>query len=81
MGRVQDKLREQEGPSMRETMMDQIRQWFIECRDATGKFPDYPDEDDGGSASIFKERDPAELAKELAERVRSSLLSQRSEFR
>lgn len=66
---------------MRETMMDQIRQWFIECRDATGKFPDYPDEDDGGSASIFKERDPAELAKELAERVRASQHSQRSEFR
>jgi hypothetical protein len=29
---VKDKLREVEGPDMKETMMDQIRQWFIECR-------------------------------------------------
>ena len=26
------------------------------CRDATGKFPDYPDDDDGGSEAIFKKR-------------------------
>merc|ERR1711974_435244 len=57
-----------EGPDMKETMMDQIRQWFIECRDATGKFPEYPDADDGGSAMIFKEKDPAELEKELNEK-------------
>jgi len=25
-------LREVEGPEMKETMKDQIRQWFIECR-------------------------------------------------
>lgn len=29
---VKDKIRETEGPDIRETMMDQIRQWFIECR-------------------------------------------------
>ena len=29
---VKDKIRETEGPDMKETMMDQIRQWFIECR-------------------------------------------------
>ena len=27
------------------------------CRDATGKFPDYPDEEAGGSAAIFKQRE------------------------
>ena len=26
-------------------------------RDATGKFPDYPDAEDGGSAAIFKKRE------------------------
>ena len=29
---IKDKIRESEGPDMKETMMDQIRQWFIECR-------------------------------------------------
>ena len=29
--------------------------------DKTGKFPDYPDEDEGGSALIFKEKDPLEV--------------------
>lgn len=63
---IKDKIRETEGPDMKETMMDQIRQWFIECRDTTGKFPEYPDDDDGGSAAIFKQKDPAELENELA---------------
>ncbi|XP_062854919.1 dynein regulatory complex protein 11 [Trichomycterus rosablanca] len=59
-------LREMEGPDMKETMKDQIRQWFIECHDATGSFPDYPDEEDGGSALIFAEKTPEQMMKELA---------------
>ena len=39
------------------------------CRDTTGKFPEYPDDDDGGSAAIFKQKDPAELENELAGKV------------
>ena len=31
------------------------------CRDAVGKFPDYPTEEEGGSLMIFKEKDPAEV--------------------
>ena len=38
----------------------------------TGKFPEYPDEDDGGSALLFKEKDPAELERELKEKVRDA---------
>ena len=30
---------------------------FSPDRDATGKFPEYPDVDDGGSAAIFKKRE------------------------
>ncbi|XP_051760263.1 dynein regulatory complex protein 11 isoform X2 [Ctenopharyngodon idella] len=66
IGSVIYQLREVEGPEMKETMKDQIRQWFIECRDATGSFPDYPEEEDGGSALIFAEKTPEELAEELA---------------
>ena len=29
---IKNKIKETEGPDMKETMMDQIRQWFIECR-------------------------------------------------
>ena len=29
----------------------------INYRDATGKFPDYPDMDEGGSLAIFKKRE------------------------
>jgi hypothetical protein len=39
---------------------------IISCyRDAAGKFPDYPTEEEGGSIVIFKEKDPAELQAEL----------------
>ncbi|CAH8544129.1 unnamed protein product [Schistosoma curassoni] len=69
---VKEKIRDTEGPDMREAMQDQIRQWFIECRDATGKFPDYPDEDEGGSALIFKEKTPEELERELREKDEAS---------
>ena len=29
---IKEKIQENEGPDIKETMMDQIRQWFIECR-------------------------------------------------
>nr|AAI24724.1 Zgc:153738 [Danio rerio] len=61
IGSVVHQLREVEGSEMKETMKDQIRQWFIECRDATGSFPDYPEEEDGGSALIFAEKTPEEV--------------------
>ena len=38
-------------------------------RDASGKFPDFPGEDEGGSAAIFKEKDPAEVEAEIAAKV------------
>ncbi|CAG5126509.1 unnamed protein product [Candidula unifasciata] len=66
---IKENIIKNEGPDMREGMMDQIRQWFIECRDASGKFPEYPSEEDGGSLVIFKEKDPAELEKELREKM------------
>ncbi|XP_076009463.1 dynein regulatory complex protein 11 [Genypterus blacodes] len=63
---VTTQLRDVEGPDMRENIKDQIRQWFMECRNATGSFPDYPDEEDGGSALIFAEKNPQELVEEIA---------------
>ena len=42
---------------------------FSYYSDATGKFPDYPADDEGGSAAIFKERDPAEVEAEMKAKV------------
>ncbi|XP_064201770.1 dynein regulatory complex protein 11-like [Anguilla rostrata] len=49
-------IRDGELRHMQETAKDLIRQWVAECRDATGALPDYPEEDEGGSALIFAER-------------------------
>ena len=38
-------------------------------RDASGKFPDFPADDEGGSAAIFKEKDPAEVEAEIQAKV------------
>ncbi|KAM7011970.1 LOW QUALITY PROTEIN: dynein regulatory complex protein 11 [Tautogolabrus adspersus] len=63
---VTNQIRDLEAHDMSKTMKEQIRQWFIECRDATGSFPDYPDEEDGGSLLIFAEKDPQQLREEIA---------------
>ncbi|KAK5869889.1 hypothetical protein PBY51_024572 [Eleginops maclovinus] len=63
---VTNQLRDVEGDDISKTMKEQIRQWFIECRDTTGSFPDYPDEEDGGSALIFAEKNPKQLLEEIA---------------
>ncbi|CAM4622835.1 unnamed protein product [Leuciscus chuanchicus] len=55
-----------DGPDIKESLQEQIRQWFIECRDATGKFPDFPSPEDGGSASIFAQKTPEQVAAEFA---------------
>ncbi|KAM6923966.1 dynein regulatory complex protein 11 [Xenentodon cancila] len=63
---VTNQLREVEGDEMRNNLKSQIRQWFFECRNATGVFPDYPDEEDGGSAFIFTEKSPQLVMEELS---------------
>nr|XP_020468742.1 IQ and AAA domain-containing protein 1-like isoform X2 [Monopterus albus] len=63
---VTNYIRDVEGPDISETMKNQIRQWFFECRDTTGSFPDYPDEENGGSALIFAVKSPQELKNEIA---------------
>ncbi|XP_075463462.1 dynein regulatory complex protein 11 [Ascaphus truei] len=65
---IRDTVRNTEGPDMKETLQDQIRQWFIECRHAAGKFPDFPDEEDGGSTVIFAQKTPEQVVAELAAR-------------
>ncbi|XP_026185252.1 dynein regulatory complex protein 11-like [Mastacembelus armatus] len=63
---VKQSVLDVEGTDIKEALQDQIRQWFIECRDATGRFPEFPDEEDGGSASLFSQKTPEQVSAELA---------------
>ncbi|XP_078063630.1 dynein regulatory complex protein 11-like, partial [Mustelus asterias] len=47
-----------EGPDIKEMYREQIRHWFIECYNTSGKFPDYPSAEQGGSDVIFAEKTP-----------------------
>ncbi|XP_066483591.1 IQ and AAA domain-containing protein 1-like [Tiliqua scincoides] len=62
---VHDALLEVEAPSMREALREQLRQWLIECHDLTGRFPDFPEEEIGGSSVLFAPKTPEEVRTEL----------------
>ncbi|CAF1009153.1 unnamed protein product, partial [Didymodactylos carnosus] len=68
---TREKIRQTEGPDMKERLQDQIRQWFIECRNVTQKFPDFPDEDEGGSNKIFEKKDVEQVQEELEAKLES----------
>ncbi|XP_011728118.2 IQ and AAA domain-containing protein 1-like isoform X1 [Macaca nemestrina] len=72
MVKAHDSLAETEGPDMKEKMKEQIRQWFIECHDLTGRFPDYPDASSGGSYSIFADKTPEQVRMELEMQVQEN---------
>ncbi|XP_039716158.1 dynein regulatory complex protein 11 isoform X2 [Pteropus medius] len=58
---IKGDLKVVEGPDMKENLQDQIRHWFIECRNLTGTFPDYPEVEEGGSAIIFSKKTPQQV--------------------
>ncbi|GAB1285224.1 IQ motif-containing with AAA domain [Apodemus speciosus] len=62
---IKEDLRMLEGPDIKEHLQDQIRQWFIECRNLTGTFPEYPNEEEGGSALIFSNKTPEQVIEDI----------------
>uniref|UniRef100_A0A3Q2Z6W1 IQ motif containing with AAA domain 1 n=1 Tax=Hippocampus comes TaxID=109280 RepID=A0A3Q2Z6W1_HIPCM len=60
---IANHLLEVEGQDIANNMKEQIRQWFLECN-LTGVFPDFPDDDEGGSAILFAEKDYEEEEEE-----------------
>ncbi|XP_014817482.1 PREDICTED: IQ and AAA domain-containing protein 1, partial [Calidris pugnax] len=70
---IKDKLRETEGPDIKETLQDQIGRCFIECRHIIGKFPDYPTKEAGGSMAMLSEKTPEQVAAELAAKKEMAL--------
>ncbi|XP_059846172.1 dynein regulatory complex protein 11-like [Hypanus sabinus] len=64
--RIKQLVIDTEGPNVKETLRDQIHKWFIECYNSTGKFPDFPSVEQGGSEIIFTENTPEQLLAEMA---------------
>ncbi|KAM9003140.1 dynein regulatory complex protein 11 [Sarcophilus harrisii] len=62
---IKTNLKMLEGPDIKESLQDQIRHWFIECRNMTGTFPDYPNEEEGGSALIFSDKTPQQVIQDI----------------
>ncbi|KAM5228682.1 dynein regulatory complex protein 11 [Ctenodactylus gundi] len=58
---IKDDLKLTEGPDIKDSLQDQIRHWFIECRNLTGTFPNYPEVEEGGSAIIFSNKTPEQV--------------------
>ncbi|KAK9503010.1 hypothetical protein O3M35_011673 [Rhynocoris fuscipes] len=50
---IKDQIYHTRGPVMMEEMADEVRAWFSGYKEQTGKFPDLPSEEAGGSALIF----------------------------
>jgi len=50
---LRQRVKEMEGQDMRETVQDAINAWFIDSRKPDGTYPEFPDEDDGGSKVIL----------------------------
>ncbi|XP_048454819.1 dynein regulatory complex protein 11 [Rhincodon typus] len=63
---LKEQVRAVEGMDIKEALQEKIRQWFVECRNTTGRFPDFPDAEKGGSAAIFASKTPQEVLQELA---------------
>ncbi|XP_013111393.2 dynein regulatory complex protein 11 [Stomoxys calcitrans] len=50
---VREEIRTKHGANMTEDIADEIRAWIKDYYDKTGKLPDFPSEDQGGSLHIF----------------------------
>ncbi|KAM8806882.1 dynein regulatory complex protein 11 [Eudromia elegans] len=70
---TKDRLKQTEGLDIKETLQDQIRQCFIECRNIIGKFPDYPTEEAGGSTATFSQKTPDQIDEELTAKEEAAL--------
>ncbi|CAF2772312.1 unnamed protein product [Rotaria sp. Silwood2] len=71
---TREKIKQTEGPDMKERLQDQIRQCKVVlsfCRNVSQKFPDFPDEDDGGSNKIFEKKTVEEIQEDLDAKLES----------
>ncbi|XP_055852263.1 dynein regulatory complex protein 11 [Episyrphus balteatus] len=50
---IREEIRTKQGPVLIDDIADEIRLWIKDCYDKTGKLPDFPSEENGGSLHIF----------------------------
>lgn len=53
MEQVRQEIKAKYGANMTEDIADELRSWIKDCYEKTGKLPDFPSEDQGGSLHIF----------------------------
>lgn len=53
MKRFENEIKEKQGSTMSEDMSDEIRNWFRDYFARTGKFPEFPSEEAGGSRHLL----------------------------
>ncbi|XP_052744060.1 IQ and AAA domain-containing protein 1-like [Bicyclus anynana] len=51
--KTEEQLRSQHGVKINERIGDELRRWISEYFERTGKFPDFPSEEGGGSRAMF----------------------------
>ncbi|XP_050736202.1 IQ and AAA domain-containing protein 1-like isoform X2 [Eriocheir sinensis] len=71
--RIQTRILYEEGTHLLTSMEDKIREWVFQKKNETGKFPDLPEEEEGGSSAIVglvppDEDATSEDARSLAEK-------------
>ncbi|XP_063868858.1 IQ and AAA domain-containing protein 1-like isoform X2 [Scylla paramamosain] len=71
--RIQTRIMYEEGTHLLTSMEDKIREWVFQKKNETGKFPDLPEEEEGGSSAIVglvppDEDATSEDARSLAEK-------------
>lgn len=69
--KFEDEINKKQGAAMTEDMADEIRNWFRDFYGRTGKFPDFPSEEAGGSRHLLSRQGTE------SELSRSSALSSR----
>lgn len=50
---IREDINIKQGTAMAEDIADEIRTWFKEYKTRTGKFPEFPSEDSGGSRHLL----------------------------
>jgi SpoVK/Ycf46/Vps4 family AAA+-type ATPase len=69
--KIRERLAEQDGPRLRDAIADRAREWWTAYREHTGKFPEFPDEEDGGSAQVERMPLPREPDEEELKRLKA----------
>ncbi|KAH9494931.1 Dynein regulatory complex protein 11 [Bulinus truncatus] len=64
---LEEEMLMKEGPSMAENLKYNIIQWLLEIKNLLGVFPEFPDEETGGSSFLFSSKTVKQVEEEIRE--------------